>query len=76
VRAVRKATLFKLVAAAVAVAAIAAAYLLSGETERSKREAFIYHCNEEGAGGMFTSREYCERLYAESKKREATQNTD
>jgi hypothetical protein len=36
--------------------------------EYSRREAFIYRCNEEGEGGMFTSREYCEELYARSSK--------
>jgi hypothetical protein len=32
----------------------------------SGREAFVRHCNEEGAGGMFTSRDYCEALYSKS----------
>lgn len=55
-------------AAVIIVGGIAAAYLFNRYSEAGKREAFIYHCNEEGAGGMFTSREYCEELYNRSTK--------
>jgi hypothetical protein len=71
-----KATVIQLVAIAVVMAALAAAYLFSRQTGRSEREAFIYHCNETGAGGMFTSREYCEELYRRSKGRGAPQNSN
>jgi len=55
----------RLVAIALLVAVPAALFLVDWDPERTKREAFIYHCNEEGgAGVMFTSREYCEELYA------------
>jgi hypothetical protein len=61
--------------AAVPVAAIAAVYLAGAYDEHSRREAYIYRCNEEGAGGMFTSREYCEELYARSSgRRRPTRN--
>ena len=51
------------------VAAVAALYLFDRYSESGRREAFIYHCNEEGAGGMLTSREYCEELYERSTKK-------
>jgi len=51
------------------VAAVAALYLFDRYSESGRREAFIYHCNEDGAGGMFTSREYCEELYERSAKK-------
>lgn len=50
------------------VGGIAASYLINRYSENERREAFIYRCNEEGAGGMFTSREYCEELYERSAK--------
>jgi hypothetical protein len=46
-------------AAALAIALVAAWFAI----REMRREAFITRCNEEGAGGMFTSREYCEALY-------------
>jgi hypothetical protein len=64
-----------LVAVAVAVAAVG--YLATRDSEASRREAFITRCNEEGAGGMFTSREYCEELYARSTgKGQPVQNSN
>jgi hypothetical protein len=63
-----KRTGVRLVALAVLVAVPAAVFLVDWDPERTRREAFIYHCNEEGAAGVtFTSREYCEALYARSK---------
>ena len=63
-----KRTRVRLVAIAVLAAVPAAVFLVDWDPERTRREAFIYHCNEEGgAGVMFTSREYCEALYARSK---------
>ena len=50
---------------AAAAAAIGAVYF-GWYREHARREAFIYRCNEEGEGGMFTSREYCEELYVRS----------
>lgn len=50
-----------------ALAVIAAAVLALLYREYSRRKAFIHWCNEEGGGGMFTSREYCEELYERSK---------
>jgi hypothetical protein len=50
-------------------ALFAAVYLVDRHRESARREAFIYHCNEEGAGGAFTSREYCEELYERSSKK-------
>jgi hypothetical protein len=64
-----KAGVFRLVAATIAVSAVAAAFLLNRYAQPSEREAYIFRCNEEGAGGMFTSREYCEELYERSRKR-------
>ena len=55
------------VAAAAVMAALAAIFVIDWNPERTRREAFIHHCNEEGAGGMFTSREYCEELYARTR---------
>ena len=57
-------------------AALAAAFLIDWDPERTRREAFIHHCNEEGGGGMFTSREYCEELYARGKARPGTLNSN
>jgi hypothetical protein len=59
----------KLWIAAIALAAAggAAFYFAGPYSERSRREAFVYRCNEEGAGGMITSRQYCEELYARGK---------
>jgi hypothetical protein len=62
-------------AAAALLAVLAAAFLLDWHPGRSGREAFLYHCNEEGAGGMFTSREYCEELYARTKAQGAVRNS-
>jgi len=53
-------------ALAVAAAGIASVILAGQFREASRREAFIYRCNEEGAGGMITSRQYCEQLYDRS----------
>ena len=65
-----------IVVIAAAVAALAA-FLVDWDPERAKREAFIYHCNEEGAdGSMFTSRQYCDELYTRSKKGSAIQNSN
>jgi hypothetical protein len=71
-----KRTVVGIVSAAAVVVALAAAFLVDWDPERSRRDAFIYHCNEEGGGGMFTSRQYCEELYAHSKKRGAAQNSN
>ena len=49
------------------VAALAAIFLIDWDPERTRREAFVYWCNEEGGGGMITSREYCEELYVQTK---------
>jgi len=64
-------TRVRIVAAAL-VAAVAAAsiYSFGGFSEAARREAYIQRCNEEGAGGTFTSRDYCEELYEESKGHE------
>lgn len=63
-----KRTGVRLVAIALLVGVPAAAFLVDWDPERTRREAFIQHCNEEGgAGVMFTSREYCEALYARTK---------
>jgi hypothetical protein len=64
---ISKRTVVRVVAVVVVAAALAAAFLADWDPERTRREAFVYHCNEEGAGGMITSREYCEELYARSK---------
>jgi hypothetical protein len=56
--------------------AIVAALLVDWDPEHARREAFIYHCNEEGAGGMFTSRDYCEELYREQEARKAPKNSN
>ena len=62
-----KRTGVRLVAIALLVAVPAAVFLVDWDPERTRREAFVYRCNEEGAGGMFTDRQYCEELYARSK---------
>ena len=62
-----KRTGVRLVAVAVLVAVLAAVFFVDWDPERTRRDAFVYHCNEEGAGGMITSREYCEELYARRK---------
>lgn len=62
-----KRTVGLVVAVAAMLAILAVAVLLDEGPERSEREAFIYQCNEEGGGGTFTSREYCEELYDRSK---------
>jgi hypothetical protein len=62
-----KRTGVRLMAVAVVVAGLAAYFFVDWDPERTRREAFVYHCNEEGAGGMITSREYCEELYARTK---------
>ena len=72
----RNRTVILVVAAAAVIAALAAIFVIDWDPERTRREAFIYHCNEEGAGGMFTSREYCEELYARSKAGRGTRNSD
>jgi len=64
-----------LIAAAAAVVALAAVFLVDWNPGRSRREAFIYRCNEEGAGGTFTSREYCAALYARSREGGASRNS-
>jgi hypothetical protein len=71
-----KRTVVLVVGVAAIIAALTAAFLVDWDPERSRREAFIYHCNEEGAGGTFTSREYCEELYARNKKGGAVQNSN
>lgn len=63
-------------AVAVLVAAVAAVFFVDWDPERTRREAFVYHCNEEGAGGTFTSREYCEELYARSKTGRGAENSN
>ena len=68
-----KARAFRLILAIV-VALIAAAGLFNWYAEHSRREAYIARCNEEGAGGMFTSRDYCEALYARDAGRGDPQN--
>lgn len=70
----KRAIVFIVVVAA-ASAALAAVLLVDWDPEHARREAFVYHCNEEGAGGMFTSRDYCEELYERSKKRGAARNS-
>lgn len=62
-----KRTGVRLGGAALLVAVLAAVFFVDWDPERTRREAFVYHCNEEGAGGMITSRQYCEELYARSK---------
>jgi hypothetical protein len=57
-----------------ASAAVAAALLVDWDPEHARREAFVYHCNEEGAGGMITSRDYCDELYERSRKRGAVRS--
>jgi len=69
-------TVVRVMAVAVIIAALAAAFLVDRDPERTRREAFIYHCNEEGAGGAFTSREYCEELYARSKEGRGAGNSN
>ena len=65
-----------IILAAAAVVAAAAGLLIDWDPERSRREAFIYRCNEEGGGGMFTSRQYCEELYAQSKRGGSARNSN
>jgi hypothetical protein len=66
------------VAAAVLVTAGIAAliYLLNVSGKDSRREAYIHECNEEGAGGMITSREYCEELYNQSIGQSPARNSN
>lgn len=61
---------------ALLAAALAAVFLVDWDPERSRREAFIRRCNEEGAGGMFTSQDYCEELYVRSKQAGAARNSN
>ena len=49
------------------VGGLAAYFLADWDPEGTRREAFVYWCNEEGGGGTFTSREYCEELYVHTK---------
>ena len=59
-----KRTGVRLAAFGVLVAVLAAVFLVDWAPERTRREAFVYWCNEEGGtGATFTSREYCEELY-------------
>jgi hypothetical protein len=67
---------FPVAVVAVVMAACAAFFLVDWNPERTRREAFIKQCNEEGAGGMFTSREYCEELYARTKAGRAAGNSN
>ena len=53
-------------AAALIIIVVAGIVFVRWYSGYQRREAYIYHCNEEGAGGMITSREYCEELYARS----------
>ena len=62
-----KRTGVRLLAIAVLLAVPAAIFLVDWDPERTRREAFVHWCNEEGGGGMITSRDYCEELYARSK---------
>ena len=71
-----KRTVVRVVAVAGVITVLAAAFLVDWDPERSRREAFIYRCNEEGGGGMFTSREYCEELYARSKAGRGAENSN
>jgi hypothetical protein len=64
-----KPRVFSVCALALALAAMAGGYFAGGYGEASRREAFVLRCNEQGEGGMFTSREYCEALYARSRGR-------
>jgi hypothetical protein len=59
-----KRTGVRLAAIAVVLAVLAAVFLVDWNPERTRREAFVYWCNEEGGtGATFTSREYCQELY-------------
>lgn len=71
----RRSALAVLAVAAI-VAAIGAVFLFAWDPEGSRREAYIYRCNEEGAGGMFTSREYCADLYERSRRAAGAQNAN
>jgi hypothetical protein len=70
-----KRTVVGVVAVAGVIAALAAALVIDWDPERSRREAFVTRCNEDGVGGMFTSRQYCEELYARSKARRRAGNS-
>ncbi len=63
-----KRTGVRIAAIAVLVTVLAAVFLIDWDPERTRRGAFVYWCNEEGGtGATFTSREYCEELYARNQ---------
>ena len=67
-----KPKLYAILAAAGLLSGLAAILLVDWDPERTRREAFVHRCNEEGAGGTFTSREYCEALYERTRTPAAT----